>query len=503
MSYEIMVGGYRVVLPEVNGDSGLSVGPLDAFSYWCPRGVHPGIMRVLLTGADLDGIDTDSSVDLQIRSTAEIEADPPEDGFLLGPFYFHSARKLGPGAAGDNSVYLCEFRDWRELGRLQFVEKVAINCHQQGTYSPDDDEIYESSTATSASVGKSWQDVIDDLWPSVFGTAPTLPYTPSSVPHDIQFYGVNPWLEALPFVFKRLGIDLKYDPRHDDIRSSDPRFSLVQIGESQSDLSVISGVTPVYEGDAEMGPMVLPATLKLCFWNHFSTLGNVYSAPPFHVASESITGGLTGTTKVIWMDTKRRMEDDGSTVENATEISDATDEVKDALEADGGVTVRLEKYSGPLMIFPGSELTAVKWHNTGAGVATTIIGHPGDPVNPIKTGCMVPMDGNSLLAPVRFDADGSAAAIYGDRLGGPKILERGVTDADQIEGTTDSSVTTGNSVSVTNLHNSTTYTAYWDRRVPSGRTLASGASVRIAKEVNDPDDYWHIILWACEDESVT
>ena len=114
VKHSIDVGGKRCILPEIGKYPGAEN---KAFSYWCPVGVQPGVLRALMLKADIDAIKGNDTHSLAITATGtRVEVVDGEEvlanftrAYVLGPFYFHHAYHVGSGAAGNNSVYLAEF----------------------------------------------------------------------------------------------------------------------------------------------------------------------------------------------------------------------------------------------------------------------------------------------------------------------------------------------------------------------------------------------------------
>ena len=189
-------------------------------------GCRPGLGWLLLRRGDLDQLlgpaaNLDSSVQgsgtedkfIPLRLFSTADSDRTFDKILLCG---HN-ECISPGDRNNkSSIYLCPIADrrWLYWNRGDTVLKT-YNVRSQL------DASYIASSLNGGSPW-TWQEMIDNLWPSAAGTAPTLPFTPHGTPEGFWFDEVYR-MRAVQFVLDRLACDLKYEPINDE-------FTFVRLG---------------------------------------------------------------------------------------------------------------------------------------------------------------------------------------------------------------------------------------------------------------------------------
>lgn len=122
-----------------------------------------------------------------------------------------------PGARGDeDTAYLLEVTDRRWLfwdRGTPITDAYNLRTDADGEY---------ITTTLNFGTAWTWQQILNDIWPTELGSAPTIPFTPHGTPEQIWFHNEFP-LRAVDYLLTRLACALKYNPFTDV-------FTIVRLG---------------------------------------------------------------------------------------------------------------------------------------------------------------------------------------------------------------------------------------------------------------------------------
>ena len=168
-----------------------------ANSYTCPRGKEPGRAYLLIQRAKLGTVDPDS-----LTHTITFESDL--ETVTLQKFVIVRALSMYGLAADPDSPMLVELRDRREIVRRETIDKGYNVTHPLPTNGESNGRYYADTLDTGSAW--TWQGIVQNIWTELQdpGPAPSLPYTPTSKPESLRFYGVSAW-EALHVVLEQIG----------------------------------------------------------------------------------------------------------------------------------------------------------------------------------------------------------------------------------------------------------------------------------------------------------
>lgn len=176
----------------------------------CPLNI-PGTGKILLNRDTLDALDLESGDEFRTLTITDNKGGEVKLAkvLIVGHEVAVTTGAAESSTTDPNMVYLVSIADPRWLYFDRGMPKTkAYNLRG------DDDGKYITSTLNSAAAW-TWQQLLDDLWPSGLGTSPTLPFAPDGTPEGFWFKEYYP-LNAYLYVLKRLCIGLKYDPVADD-----------------------------------------------------------------------------------------------------------------------------------------------------------------------------------------------------------------------------------------------------------------------------------------------
>lgn len=336
-----------------------------ANSYRCSIGPRPGEAFVLM--------DKRNATRLSSRSSHSLEFHSAGSGVTLDieELYWHSAVKLSAGV-GDNALYLIRLYDKRILA-CRYSDSQTVLANVRGG------AIAYTSPYVAGS-GETWQDVVDALWPSILGTAPTLPYSPVAEPEG-QWHGQNAWW-ALHSVLSAIGCTTVYDP-------TTAEFSIVRVGEAQT---WEEPEIPIWDADPIGGKLDAPATIAGYFsdWSEQHgtepetlTAGSNYIETPPYGRETLATGAeaVDGTVLPRWAPFPQVSSYEG-TDRNSGDRTDWLNQEKLNILNDTSTPRRHKQFNGVHKILPGSEIKTVQWHHRGecGGMVTEYASHPGDPL---------------------------------------------------------------------------------------------------------------------------
>ena len=178
----------------------------------CSEGCKPGHGCLILSREDLDALRITGTAD-RFRKLVIGKTTFPKI-LVSGP-----AQDLTPGADGDDATaYLLPIADKRWL-YYQRGEPVRVIYNWRDHTTGD----YQTGTLNSGAAW-TWQEIVDDLWPSALGAVPDLPFTPDGTPEGFFYHGCSR-LEALEDLLIRLACTLRYDLVGDT-------FDIVRLGDS-------------------------------------------------------------------------------------------------------------------------------------------------------------------------------------------------------------------------------------------------------------------------------
>lgn len=185
--------------------------------YACTRGCAPGVGYMLVQQVNLDKILTDAAGDSYLELKAYISNKSATFPKILVAGH---AECLTPGMRDQAaSIYLLPIADrrWLYWERGDTITEQYNVRSNDGNYTPGGATPGYLSGTLNAGTAWTWQLMVNDIWPSAAGTAPTLPFTPHGTPEGWEFDGITRF-KALQIVLDRLACDLVYQPIADTFR---------------------------------------------------------------------------------------------------------------------------------------------------------------------------------------------------------------------------------------------------------------------------------------------
>lgn len=354
-----------------------------ANSYRCPVGPYAGRAYCLLVKEHLDDIKSATSHDLEFKASSGTSV-------KIKTLYLIDARHVTAGDPGNaNGLWLARLADPRIHAEMFSDTEDEIHRTRGAAIAYSSPYLPSGSTTT-------WQQLVDALWPSFLGTAPTLPYSPAGNPEGTHWHGQPAWW-ALHAVLDTIGCTTAYDPLADS-------FSIVRRGDTQT-LPVINSSDNLLIFDAAPvdGSAAKPGTIACYFSDWFEGYGleddstndsnNWLLQPPYD--RKTATGAGTIGVLPIWSDLPRVLDNDG-TDQNASDRTARMSQYATNVNQDLNTDSVHKSYEGVIDgIVPGSEVKEVLWRHWGVGhgMVTEYVCHPGDPQRtPARGGLSLPID---------------------------------------------------------------------------------------------------------------
>ena len=187
-----------------------------------PVGFEPGSAFVLMRRSDVANLQTNQYHNLLWRTSKQ--------SMSAGKYVYWNSWTLF-SALDSDSPTLVELRDRRQVLKMSCTDKSYNSRRLILPFSATDTDDAYYYDSTNSGTPYDWQGIVSDLWSTlpagVAGGAPTLPFTPTIKPLDINTSGWRTWTEALPKVLGQLMCTVSLDI----VTGS---FSVVQIGQTQS-----------------------------------------------------------------------------------------------------------------------------------------------------------------------------------------------------------------------------------------------------------------------------
>lgn len=339
--------------------------------FTCPLGGQPGRGYLILKRGDLDklgiGGDAEAFQTLKIVAVGTSAITMPKI-VMTGHL-----EAIHPGADGDATTrYLVEIADrrWLEWERGEPLY-VAYNCRSDATGD------YVEAT-TNSGTAWTWNEILDDIWPTTLGTVPTLPFTPHGDPETFWYQGETRLQAVDPFL-TRLVCALRYDPVADT-------FDIVQLGAAAAPSdATLDGLKKhrVYD-TYPMTPRtsILPETIRV---QHRVKRSYTDGTLPYYtqdVTVDPAAGPVAADTIVLLRD-DLIAQYNGTSITNTTDLQARRDEraedyIRKRRYFDRG---ELRTYAGARSLHEclGSRWRAVAWKDMGRGMLTEIVsGAAGD-----------------------------------------------------------------------------------------------------------------------------
>lgn len=335
-----------------------------ANSFANPLGGAPGRGWLLMLRRDLDALNYAGADD--VFRTLDLGPISPEKILICA-----APECVSPGGDTDpRAAYIVPIADkrWLYYQRGDTITK-SYNARS------DEDAAYLSGTLNVGSAW-TWQQLVTDLWPSALGTAPTLPFSPHSVPEGLWYHGISR-LEALDHILWRLACALRYDLAADT-------FSIVRLG--------LTTDTTATDADD-----LVRLHRKRLIWDDYPQQGNTIRYPEtirteFLIKAPYDDGSAPYTTKnstvdptpattasgtvILLQDDLVAQSTDGSTISNDSALTArAAERYSDWLRKRTNYdTDRIRVYRGLIDLSPavGALNEACLWRDTGAGAMTEL-----------------------------------------------------------------------------------------------------------------------------------
>lgn len=317
----------------------------------CPRGRPWGEANFLVSQKTLDELDLNAAIDLSCDH---------ENGTTEFPGYYVIRTQ---GVTGEPTS--CPH--WVTLAdRRWILEQTPANVRynlRNGTGATS----YIEAT-TNSGTAYTWAEIFAALWallPSVAGSAPTLPITPSSTPENLIWEGTATAWQALNELVTAIGCGLVFDP----IAGT---FDCVELKETQaglSDLRTSSRNRLIWSfNPQELNATRYPEKVTATFPLYPDGSGAPFEDKPESQDVSLGENGITGT-KVLIRDTMFAFSTNAAArTTRAGEIKDAMlGLLKPAAEPWG------EIYSGMLEFQLGAELNRITWVSDGEKGMRTIV----------------------------------------------------------------------------------------------------------------------------------
>lgn len=344
-----------------------------ANSVHCPIGQEPGSAWLLLPRVNGDALSANAyhSITWEHESGSTVFV-----GYVLH-------RAILQGLDGDGQApYLCEFRDKRQVLKLSCID-ASYNVRRP---SPCGDSTLAGYFEDTLNTGTpyTWQQMFAAIWgnlpAAVAGSAPTLAYVPTEDPENWEFTGISAW-DAVGQVLEFLQSRIVLDPLTGT-------FTVVRLGAAQSGLTAALAAQRhrLMRDDtprADLNLSIAPATVRFFFPKRFLSCGQwhddyVAGGPlvdEFHTIDKTtgLTGAQAGTVLPYHTDHVAEIEDDGTTVSNATALGALADDLVAKLADRFNRTTErgFWQFSGIVTsIATGGEIHSVTWRDFGDSVGT-------------------------------------------------------------------------------------------------------------------------------------
>jgi len=382
----VTVGGQQCLDPAEQRKNALELGtPMDfwqvASSYNCPRGFEPGVAYVLMLKVQLDKLGE--------NSTHSVKFICDNKSLTVKNMRIHKGSCMGLRASlADNNVpYLVELRDVREVLKLSTIAS-AYNVRLGAPSTTSGNSLYYPESLNSGSAW-TWQTMFTNIWaslPSVAGTAPTLPGTPTHAPENYQFIGVSAW-KSIKRILDYLGYEIIYSP-------VPGTFTVVEYGDTQSGLSVSLNAIldkKIFDYHPTLGlHSSAPEKIQVFFPRQelyqgiekdTQRTGNWLMTPYYSKTVNAISTGVAGTIMPIWDSTPALFNSSG-TVTNSTNLDSRAAEIvaniAKRMTDDSHDRTRVLYGGLHTAIIPGEQISNVTWrdYRDGNGMITEYTRRP-------------------------------------------------------------------------------------------------------------------------------
>lgn len=342
-----------------------------ANSFTCPMGGPAGRGWFLVSRDVLDQLDigaNDAFREVVFFNTTERVALTLSNLLIV-----NHMEAQAPGYDGDPATpYLIEVADkrWLYYDRGQPIKKLY-------NYRSDVDGTYISSSLNSGTAW-TWQGMLDNLWPSGLGTAPTLPFTPDATPENFCFPDWTP-LRCVDYVLTRLACGLKYDPIRDTFGYE--RLGLTtSTSATQSDL-----LTTRYTNDGLLIRDDYPLTARTAAYPEKLRVEFRVKIPyvdktlPLYTVDNTVspTAATVAVGSYVLLQDDLTAQCDNTTVSNAAALTTrATERYNDWVRKRQYFDVdNVQVYDGFLDLVPvvGAYWAAIGWYDRGSGMRTEIV----------------------------------------------------------------------------------------------------------------------------------
>jgi len=345
------------------------IGRANSFSN--PIGKEAGVGWFLMQRRDADAIaDTPTSVSLSWKSK--------NTTLTVPSLVFVRATAMSLATESDNqAAMLVEVRDKRVLLAMSDSNS-QYNVRKPNPHGTSTAEEYYTASLNGGSLW-TWQQMLNDLWgdlPGTAGTSPSLPFTPSGSPENFRFIGMSTW-DAIDEIMQKLSCAIAYDP----INAS---FSCVQLGISQTELTTHNATLEQFQmvdyGPTEKDSAFMPENFIVYFRRmdeHYGAekdtpdTGNWEMTPAHTVTVASGSADAVSGSKIgIWDDMQAQVNKSGGVINSSALNSRASEVATDyfrRLRTSSHGVVR-KKYGGIFTgVLAGSEIDEVIWRDYGNG----------------------------------------------------------------------------------------------------------------------------------------
>lgn len=282
------------------------------------------------------------------------------------------------GDDNDRAAYLVEVTDIRGiLNRFTSISK-GYNLRKPGaSFAPATASRFYTTSLNAGAVW-TWSTMAQDLWTTVglAGTWPTLPYTPTGVPEDFRFFGVNAW-DALHQVLRQIGCTTAITPT-----AASTTFTIVRLGTTQTSLSEREAKYEQIESHnlnaLSAVPTRVPHTIRVFFYYRDERQPDNWALAPYSVdKTTGVTGAVASTVLPLWSIVPARYDFTSGLAASSATLDTIAGEIKDNWLAINNLSRARKVYPGIVAdLFPGSQLRAVEWRDSGDGWQTTTSRRP-------------------------------------------------------------------------------------------------------------------------------
>lgn len=360
-----------------------------ANSYYCPAGLDPGYADLLLTYKDMQEVaeNTTNTMTLVYDRHAR----------FIKNLRFVGAKKVSDGPLNDNSVMLCRFGDVRILleGRSLdsdlyanlFMPATSLE-ETQGSNTEFEKQVYVLTTLNADDnqnkVPFTWERLLKQLWPLLFGTLPGLPGYVDELPNPetLALAGTSN-KEILETIFRILGVVPAYNPWEGVFQ---PFWEL------GTDLTIANPPDdePIWEGAIIYPPLNvrtwIPTTVKVKFVVKSEFPGSEWDADmernwiqdSVFTVNRSFGGG--GGSMAVWAPLHAKRNDVGD-ISNMPEITAEGNRIADLVFRELSLNPYHRIYSGFRQVVTDGRCKAFRVGRCKGGTCfTELIAHWGPPM---------------------------------------------------------------------------------------------------------------------------